>query len=112
MSENTLNAALRRLGYSKDEATAHGFRATAACGGMKWGGWSADVIERQLAHREANDVRRAYTHAAEYWAERCEMMQVWADQLDQWREGARLSPPSLGGLAKQAEQFRANQTSH
>jgi integrase len=82
ISENTLNAALRRLGYSKDQAAAHGFRATAAVRLNEMGRWNPDAIERQLAHQEANSVRRAYTHAAEYWAERCEMMQVWADQLE------------------------------
>jgi integrase len=90
ISENTLNAALRRLGYSKDEATTHGFRATAAVRLNEMGRWNPDAIERQLAHQESNDVRRAYTHAAEYWTERCDMMQVWADQLDQWREAARI----------------------
>jgi integrase len=90
MSENTLNAALRRLGYSKDEATTHGFRSTAAVRLNEMGRWNADAIERQLAHQEANAVRRAYTHAAEYWDERREMMQAWADQLDQWRKGAKI----------------------
>lgn len=89
MSENTLNAALRRLGYSKDEATSHGFRSTAAVRLNEMGRWSVDAIERQLAHQEANAVRRAYTHAAEFWIERCEMMQVWADQLDEWRDGSK-----------------------
>lgn len=82
MSENTLNAALRRLGYSKEEATTHGFRSTAAVRLNEMGRWNADAIERQLAHQEANSVRRAYTHAAEYWSERCDMMQAWADYLD------------------------------
>ena len=89
MSENTLNAALRRLGYSKEEATSHGFRSTAAVRLNEMGRWSVDAIERQLAHQEANAVRRAYTHAAEFWTERCEMMQVWADQLDEWRDGSK-----------------------
>lgn len=93
MSENTLNAALRRLGYSKDEATTHGFRSTAAVRLNETRQWSADAIERQLAHQEANSVRRAYTHAAEFWPERREMMQVWADQLDQWRSETLTSPP-------------------
>jgi integrase len=88
MSENTLNAALRRLGYSKDEATTHGFRSMAAVRLNEMRRWNADAIERQLAHEEPNAVRRAYTHAAEFWAERCEMMQVWADQLVAFREGA------------------------
>ena len=87
ISENTMNAALRRLGYSKDEATAHGFRSTAAVRLNEMGKWSTDAIERQLAHQEQNSVRRAYTHAAEYWPERREMMQAWADQLDRWRDG-------------------------
>ena len=98
ISENTLNAALRRLGYSKDEATTHGFRSTAAVRLNETRQWSADAIERQLAHQEANSVRRAYTHAAEFWPERREMMQVWADQLDQWREGAKVTGPS-GAMA-------------
>lgn len=90
ISENTMNAALRRLGYSKDEATAHGFRSTAAVRLNEMGRWNPDAIERQLAHQEQNSVRRAYTHAAEYWPERREMMQAWADQLDQWRDGATI----------------------
>lgn len=85
MSENTLNAALRRLGYSKDEITTHGFRSTASTRLNEMGCWNPDAIERQLAHQEANDVRRAYIHAAEYWSERQEMMQAWADYLDDLR---------------------------
>ncbi|MBN8935861.1 MAG: integrase arm-type DNA-binding domain-containing protein [Rhizobiales bacterium] len=88
ISENTLNAALRRMGYTNDEVTAHGFRATAAVRLNEMGRWNPDAIERQLAHQEPNAVRRAYTHAAEYWAERCEMMQHWANQLESWRDGA------------------------
>ena len=96
MSENTLNAALRRLGYSKDEATTHGFRSMAAVRLNEMGRWNADAIERQLAHQEPNAVRRAYTHAAEYWPERREMMQVWADQLEAWRDGAKVIPRQFG----------------
>lgn len=96
MSENTLNAALRRLGYSKDEATTHGFRSMAAVRLNEMGRWNADAIERQLAHQEPNAVRRAYTHAAEYWPERREMMQVWADHLDAWRDGAKIVPGQFG----------------
>lgn len=70
ISENTLNAALRRVGYQSDEMTAHGFSAMAATRLSEIGRWSADVIERQLAHGEQNAVRRAYTHGAEYWSER------------------------------------------
>jgi integrase len=92
MSENTLNAALRRLGYSKDEATAHGFRTTASTLLNEMGRWSRDAIERQLAHQEENEVRRAYMHAAEFWPERVQMMQVWADYLDQLCSGAEVIP--------------------
>jgi integrase len=85
MSNNTLNAALRRLGYAKDEISVSGFRATASTLLNEMGRWNPDAIERQLAHMEENDVRRAYMHAAEFWSERVEMMQVWADRLDQLR---------------------------
>lgn len=92
MSENTLNAALRRLGYGIDEMTAHGFRAMAATRLNEMGGWNSDAIERQLAHQEQDEVRRAYTHAAEYWPERIKMMQAWADYLDQLREVGKVVP--------------------
>jgi len=90
MSDNTLNAALRRLGYSKDEVTAHGFRSTASTLLNEMGRWNRDAIERQLAHQEQDEVRNAYMHAAEFWAERVDMMQVWADYLDQLRSGATI----------------------
>lgn len=85
MSENTLTAALRRLGYTGEEMTAHGFRAMAATRLNEMGQWTPDAIERQLAHQDANAIRRAYTHAAEYWDERVRMMQAWANYLDQLR---------------------------
>ena len=81
LSENTLNAALRRLGYSKDELVAHGFRAMASTL-LHEMGWQSDVIERQLAHAERNAVKGAYNHAL-YMPERIKMMQVWADHLDE-----------------------------
>ena len=84
ISENTLNAALRRLGYSKDQATAHGFRATASTLLNESGKWSSDAIERQLGHIEGNDVRRAYARG-ENWEERVAMMSWWADYLDRLR---------------------------
>jgi integrase len=90
ISENTLNAALRRLGYGSDEMTAHGFRAMAATRLNEMGRWNADAIERQLAHQEANAVRRAYTHSAEYWPERIAMMQAWANDLDELRENGKV----------------------
>lgn len=81
MSENTITAALRRMGYSGDEMTGHGFRSTAATR-LNEMGWNADAIERQLAHAESNKVREAYTHAAQYLDDRKRMMAAWADYLD------------------------------
>ena len=83
MSENTVNAALRRMGYSKEEICGHGFRAMASTI-LHEQGWSSDVIERQLAHREGNKVKAAYNHA-QHLPERKKMMQVWADYLDALR---------------------------
>lgn len=85
LSENTLNAALRRIGYAGNEMSAHGFRAMASTRLNEMGKWNPDAIERQLAHQERNDVRRAYTHPAEYWVERVRMMQAWANYLDELR---------------------------
>lgn len=79
MSENTINAALRRLGFDKETMTGHGFRALASTR-LNELGWAPDVIERQLAHTERNKVRAAYNRA-QYLAERRKMMQAWADYL-------------------------------
>ncbi len=79
MSENTINMALRRIGYSKEEMTAHGFRSMASTL-LNEMGWNRDAIERQLAHYERDGVRAAYNYA-EYLPERREMMQSWADYL-------------------------------
>jgi integrase len=87
ISDNTLNAALRRLGYGKEEATAHGFRATASSLLNECGKWHPDAIERQLAHVESNDVRRAYARG-EHWDERVKMMQWWANYLDELKASA------------------------
>ena len=73
MSENTINAALRRLGFIKDEMTAHGFRSAASSMLNECGLWHADAVERQLAHVDNDSVRRAYARA-EYWDERVRMM--------------------------------------
>jgi integrase len=89
MSENTVNAALRRLGYGTDEMTGHGFRSMAASR-LNEMGWNADAIERQLAHAESNKVRAAYTHAAQYLEERTRMMQAWADYLDRLKAGGKV----------------------
>jgi integrase len=92
ISENTLNAALRRLGYGSDEMCIHGFRSMASTCLNEMGHWNPDAIERQLAHQEANAVRRAYTHGAEFWTERVQMMQAWADYLDGLKEGGKVVP--------------------
>ena len=84
ISDGTLNAALRRLGYAKDEVTGHGFRATASSLLNESGKWHPDAIERQLAHIEGNSVRAAYARG-EHWDERVSMMRWWADYLDQLR---------------------------
>lgn len=93
ISENTLNGALRRMGYSPDEMTAHGFRATASTLLNESNKWNADAIERALAHVESDDVRRAYARGA-HWLERVQMMQWWADHLDALRDGAKIIPIS------------------
>jgi len=90
MSENTVNAALRRLGYDGSEMVAHGFRSMASTL-LNEQGWAPDVIERQLAHAERNEVRRAYNRA-KYLPERVKMMQAWADYLDALRAGAQVVP--------------------
>lgn len=83
MSDNTLLAALRRMGYEKEVIVTHGFRAMASSH-LNEQGWNRDAIERQLAHGERNTVRAAYNHA-EYLPERRKMMQAWADYLDELR---------------------------
>lgn len=80
MSENTINGALRRLGYTSDEMTAHGFRSMASTL-LNEQGWNRDAIERQLSHGERNKIRAAYNYA-EYLPERRKMMQEWADYLE------------------------------
>ncbi len=81
LSENAMNAALRRMGYTQDEMTAHGFRA-AASSILNERGFRPDVIEAALGHQDQNEIRRAYNRAS-YWPERIELMQAWADCLDQ-----------------------------
>jgi integrase len=99
MSENTLNAGLRRLGYTQYEATAHGFRATASTLLNESGKWTADAIERQLAHVESNDVRRAYARG-QHWDERVKMMQWWADYLDRLKTVGQVVPISALNTAQ------------
>jgi len=80
MSDNTILAALRRMGYSKEEMTGHGFRAMASTL-LHENGWGTHLIELQLAHVEKNSVKAAYNHAL-YLDDRIKMMQWWADELD------------------------------
>ncbi|HEY4370266.1 MAG TPA: integrase arm-type DNA-binding domain-containing protein [Steroidobacteraceae bacterium] len=88
MSENTVNAALRRLGYTGQEQTGHGFRSIAStC--LNEQGFNSDLIELQLAHAERNKVRAAYNRA-ERLAERRKMMQAWADYLDGLKAGGKI----------------------
>lgn len=94
MSENTITAALRRLGYSGKEMTGHGFRSMASTR-LNEMGWNRDAIERQLAHAERDPVRAAYNYA-EHLPERRRMMQAWADYLDGLKEGATVTPIRAG----------------
>jgi integrase len=87
LSDNTLGAALRRIGYSSDEMTAHGFR-TMASTLLNEQGWHPDLIELQLAHKERNEVRAAYNRAQRL-GERRKMMQAWADYLDGLRSSGK-----------------------
>lgn len=93
MSENTINAALRRLGYTKEDMTGHGFRSMASTL-LNEQGWHRDAIERQLAHAERDRIRGAYNYA-EHLPERRKMMQAWADYLEGLARGA-----TVIGIAK------------
>ena len=84
MSENTVLAALRGMGFTKEEMTPHGFRAMASTV-LHEQGWLSDIIERQLAHAERNSIKAAYNHA-QYLSERRKMMQSWADYLDKLKK--------------------------
>ena len=98
MSDNTVNAALRRLGYTSEEMTGHGFRSLAStC--LNEQGYHPDLIELQLAHAERNKVRAAY-NKAQRLPERRKMMQAWSDYLDQLRHAAANSNvvPILAGV--------------
>jgi integrase len=86
MSDNTLNAALRRMGYSGDEMTAHGFRASFSTLANESGQWNPDAIEAALAHVERNEVRKAYNRGL-YWDERVELAQWWAGFLNDLKAG-------------------------
>ena len=87
LSENTLNAAIKRMGFV---ATSHGFRSLFSTVANECG-WDVDVIERQLAHKERNEVRAAYNRST-YLAERTKLMQWWADYLQGQQTGAKVTP--------------------
>ncbi|MBN3174392.1 tyrosine-type recombinase/integrase [Pectobacterium brasiliense] len=87
MSENTVNNALRTMGYdTTTEICGHGFRTMACSALVESGQWSRDAVERQMSHQERNGVRAAYIHKAEHLDERRLMLQWWADYLDANRE--------------------------
>jgi integrase len=96
ISDNTVNAALRRLGYSSEEMTGHGFRSMASTA-LNEQGWHPDLIELQLAHAERNKVRGAYNRAQRL-TERRQMMQAWADYLDRLQANTS-GRPSLAAAA-------------
>lgn len=90
LSENTLNAGLRRLGYTTEQQTAHGFRHIASTL-LHEMGWPSHVVEAQLAHEDRNQIRAVY-NKAQYMPERVRMMQAWADYLDTLKRGERVIP--------------------
>ncbi|MCM7504752.1 tyrosine-type recombinase/integrase [Enterobacter kobei] len=100
MSENTVNKALRVMGYdTKVEVCGHGFRTMACSSLIESGLWSRDAVERQMSHMERNSVRAAYIHKAEHLDERRLMLQWWADFLDANRERA-VSPFDFGKIGR------------
>ncbi|WP_370613296.1 integrase arm-type DNA-binding domain-containing protein [Citrobacter portucalensis] len=100
MSENTVNKALRVMGYdTKVEVCGHGFRTMACSSLIESGLWSRDAVERQMSHMERNSVRAAYIHKAEHLDERRLMLQWWADFLDANREKA-VSPFDFAKLGR------------
>jgi integrase len=90
MSENAVTAALRRMGFTKDEMTGHGFRSMASTL-LNEQGWNRDAIERQLAHAERNSIRAAYNYA-QHMPERIKMMQAWADWLEATTRNNKVIP--------------------
>lgn len=89
MSDGTINAALRRLGYTKDEFTGHGFRAMARTIIAEELHLQPEVIEHQLAHAVPDTLGKAYNRT-KYLKDRKNMMQLWADYLDQIKQGAKI----------------------
>jgi integrase len=97
MSENTVLGALRRLGYTGDQMTGHGFRSTASTL-LNEQGWPRDTTERQLVHGERDKVRAAYNYA-EHLPQRRKMMQAWADYLDALRDNRKVVSAQFGKAA-------------
>jgi integrase len=91
MSENTVNMALRRMGYDRETMTAHGFRAMARTMIAERLGVAAEVIEAQLAHAVGDALGRAYNRT-QFIEQRRDMMNKWADYLDRLRDGAQIIP--------------------
>ncbi len=100
MSDNTINAALRAMGFAAEEVTMHGFRATARTMLHERLGFSPDVIEAQLAHSVRDNLGRAYNRT-EFIEQRREMLQRWADYLDELRQG---TAPVMSGRSEPAAQ--------
>lgn len=87
MSENTINKSLRQMGYdTQKDICGHGFRTMACSSLVESGIWTEDAIERQMSHKEQNNVRAAYTHKAKHITQRRLMLQWWADYLDANKE--------------------------
>ncbi len=98
MSENTVNAALRTMGFAQDEMTGHGFRHMASTL-LHERGYRSEWIERQMAHADANAIRARYNYA-EHLPERRRMMQEWADYLDGLASGAKVVNINRGRKAQ------------
>ena len=99
MCENTVNKALRVMGYdTKKDICGYGFRAMACSALMESGLWAKDAVERQMSHQERNTVRMAYIHKAEHLEARKAMMQWWSDYLEACRES--YAPPYTIGKNK------------
>ncbi|MGE0912885.1 tyrosine-type recombinase/integrase [Escherichia coli] len=99
MCENTVNKALRVMGYdTKKDICGHGFRAMACSAMMESGLWAKDAVERQMSHQERNTVRMAYIHKGEHLEARKAMMQWWSDYLEACRES--YAPPYTIGKNK------------
>ena len=102
MSNNTINKALRVMGYdTRKEICGHDFRAMACSALSESRLWNKEAIEKQMSHQERNSVRAAYIHKAEYLEERVNMMQWWADYLDA-NMGLYVSPYQYAGNLKEA----------